>query len=98
MPIRPQKTRPPGRPKGSRSFDASIAKSFGAVMRSTRLAAGISQEHLAHTADIERSYIGRIERGQSQPTLHALLKIALALDCEVADLVAPVEVNWRSRG
>jgi transcriptional regulator with XRE-family HTH domain len=58
---------------------------------------GMSQEYLANIADIERSYLGRLERGGSQPTLLALLKLAKGLDCSVSDLVAQVEKAYRRR-
>lgn len=55
------------------------------------MAAGISQEALAHMADLERSYFGKIERGMSQPTLFAILKIAHALGCRAGALVQCAE-------
>jgi len=85
----------PGRPKGSTTFDEVAATAFGIKVRAVRTAAGIAQEQLAHAANMERSYLGRIERGQSQPTLNAILKIALALGCDAADLVSPTEQIWR---
>ncbi len=90
MSTRPQ-TPKPGRPLGSRSFDADVATAFGSVVRRSRLAAGVSQEALAHTADVERSYLGRIERGQSQPTLYVVLKVAAALGVQGGVLVSLVE-------
>lgn len=91
MSTRPRKVPARGRPPGARSFDARVAGCFGEVVRQARFAAGISQEDLAHLAQIERSYFGRIERGQSQPTLFVLLKIAAALGYEGATLVGLVE-------
>jgi transcriptional regulator with XRE-family HTH domain len=52
---------------------------------------GVSQEALAHAADVERSYLGRIERGESQPTLHVILKVARALGIAAGTLVGTVE-------
>lgn len=92
------KTAPkPGRPKGSRSFDEKVAKMLGAAARAQRLKNGMSQEQLADASDLERSYVGRLERGGSQPTLLALLKLAKGLNCEVSDLVAPAEKAFRRR-
>lgn len=81
----------PGRPKGATSLDPVIARMFGDVIRELRLAAGASQEDVAFSAQMERSYFGRIERGESQPTLLALLKIAAALSLEASQLVAILE-------
>lgn len=85
------KTPQRGRPPGALSFDASVAAAFGDVVKQQRLAAGISQEALAYSAQVERSYFGRIERGQSQPTLFVLLKVAAALGVEGSALVEEVE-------
>lgn len=101
MPVRAKKTPPRrGRPPGSRTFDASVAAAFGSIVRQTRLDAGVSQEALADLAQVERSYLGRLERGESQPTLYVLLKVAAALGCEGKALVGLVEeslsaVPWK---
>lgn len=91
MTIRQRISLPRGRPKGAISFDSEVAQAFGAVVRQARLAAEISQEALAHSSRLERSYLGRIERGQSQPTLLVILKVAAALGCDGAELVAATE-------
>lgn len=81
----------PGRPAGSRSFDPDSAAVFGDVVRAARAEAGLSQEALAAAAEIERSHFSRIERGLSQPTLFAVLKIAAALGVRAAQLVEKTE-------
>ena len=86
--------RPPpaqGRPKGAKSFDPISAEIFGEEVRRARIDAGISQEGLALAANVERSYLGRVERGQSQPTLFVVLKVAAALGLSASDLVLRVE-------
>lgn len=42
-------------------------------------------------AGVERSYFGRVERGQNQPTLYVILKVAAALGYEAGALVTLVE-------
>jgi transcriptional regulator with XRE-family HTH domain len=64
---------------------------FGEVLRARRKEAGLSQEKLALDVGLERTFISMMERGQRQPSLTTLLKIAPALGCEAADLVADVE-------
>jgi transcriptional regulator with XRE-family HTH domain len=96
MPIRPHRPRP-GRPRGSGSFDASVALAFGSVVRETRLASGLSQEDLANLAQLERAHLSRLERGKAQPTLFALLKVSSALGLEGAHLVRLVEDSLSSR-
>lgn len=77
-----------GRPFGSASFEPESARAFGAVLRHHRTAKGISQEALAHLASMERAHIGRIERGENQPSLSIVLKLALALGCDPGQLVS----------
>lgn len=52
---------------------------FGTALRSARLRAGLSQEELAHLADIDRSYLGAIERGEHNLALLNITKLANAL-------------------
>lgn len=80
-----------GRPPGARSFDAEVARVVGDVIRELRHAAGVLQEALALMANVERSYCGRIERGESQPTLYVILKVASALGMEGYLLVQRIE-------
>ena len=90
MPTRHRVQPSRGRPKGSASFHAASALAFGTAVREARLNAGIAQEALAHMADLERSYLGRIERGQSQPTLYVIFKVADALGYDVGQLLTIV--------
>ncbi|MCR5882278.1 helix-turn-helix domain-containing protein [Rhizobacter sp. J219] len=80
-----------GRPRGAGSFDSEVATVVGDVIRKNRLAAGISQETLADMANVGRSYCGSVERGESQPTLFVVLKMAAALEIEGHTLVRQVE-------
>lgn len=43
-------------------------------------------------ANVERSYCGRIERGESQPTLYVILKVSAALGMEGYLLVQRIEL------
>ena len=54
-------------------------------IRRLRVAKGISQDELALTAGIERSYVGHLERGIKNPTVVTLSKLADALECEVSE-------------
>ncbi|WP_209515721.1 helix-turn-helix transcriptional regulator [Sphingomonas sp. BE137] len=46
----------------------------------------MSQEGLAHEAGLDRSYVGRIERGEHNLTFAALVKLCRAMKCDVAAL------------
>lgn len=59
---------------------------FGEAVRQTRLAGGLTQEELADRARIDRSYIGGVERGERNPTLTIIEKIAEGLGVPVAAL------------
>jgi len=56
----------------------------------------MAQEELASLAEIERSHMGKIERGEHMPTLALILRIAAALNRSAADLIAATEKNLRS--
>ena len=52
---------------------------------------GVAQETLAGLAAIERSHMGKIERGEHMPTLALILRIAKALGCSAASLMEATE-------
>ncbi|WP_430295843.1 helix-turn-helix domain-containing protein [Pseudomonas aeruginosa] len=81
----------PGRPAGSTTFDAELAQAFGAAVRALRMERGIAQESLANLAGIERSHMGKVERGEHMPTLAIIFKIAGALECSTAALMTEAE-------
>lgn len=64
---------------------------YGLAIRDLRAERGISQEALAHAADLDRTYVSGIERGLRNPSLTNLLKIAAALDVKVSELAARAE-------
>lgn len=79
---------PRRRSTGATTYEADPAKALGAAVRALRMEHGIAQEDLANLAGIERSHLGKIERGTQMPTLALILKIARALGCSAADLMA----------
>ena len=80
-----------GRPPGATTFDAELAQAFGSTVRALRTERGIAQEMLANLAGIERSHLGKIERGEHMPTLAIIFKIAEALECSTAVLMTQTE-------
>ncbi len=56
-------------------------------LRKLRQARGISQEELAHRAEIDRTYISSLERSLYAASIDVLDKIAGVLDVEVSDLL-----------
>lgn len=61
---------------------------FGARVRQRRHALGLSQESLAEGTALHWSYLGQVERGQANLTLHNILKIAEVLGVDPGDLVS----------
>lgn len=59
---------------------------LGQRIRARRRELGLSQEGLAHTAGLDRSYVGRIERGEHNLTFVALVRLCRAMECDVAFL------------
>jgi transcriptional regulator with XRE-family HTH domain len=82
-----------GRPTGTTTFEVAPARAFGAAVRAARTEQGVAQETLAHLAGIERSHMGKIERGEHMPTLVLVLKIARALGCSSAELMTATEAK-----
>jgi transcriptional regulator with XRE-family HTH domain len=64
-----------------------IIHSFGRTVRQLREAQGWSQEALAEYADLNRSYVGEIERGQVIVSLVTVHKLAGALGVPPANLM-----------
>lgn len=62
-------------------------KRLGEAVRARRKAAGMSQEALADAAGIDRSHMGKIERGERNVTLLNVVKIAAALNGPPSDLL-----------
>lgn len=60
---------------------------FGKNVRAQRERRGYSQEELGERAQLHRTYIGMIERGEKNITLLNIEKVAKALGVSVGDLV-----------
>jgi transcriptional regulator with XRE-family HTH domain len=69
-----------------RRQDRSLV-ALGNAIREIRLSKDISQEKLALLAEVDRSYVGRIERGDNNVALLTLQRLADALDVTVAKLM-----------
>jgi len=65
----------------------SICLAFGNAVRQYRYLLGVSQEALAEKASIHRTYVGGIERGERNPTLTTIYRLASVLNVDAADLL-----------
>ncbi len=68
----------------ARSYKVNLE--LGKRVRRLRKKLDLSQEELAEKAGIHRTYMGKIERGESNPPLHTVSKIAKALKVTLSDL------------
>lgn len=66
---------------------SSATAEFGARVRARRNELGLSQEALAEKAEMHWTYIGQVERGQRNISLHNIIRIAVALDLDPGELV-----------
>jgi transcriptional regulator with XRE-family HTH domain len=70
---------------------SALVQQFGLTVRELRKQRGWSQEELAAQADINRSYLGEIERASAIPSFETIGKLAAALDKSPATLLARCE-------
>ena len=77
------------------SRNPALALAFGETVRSVRESAGVAQEALALIAEMDRSYLGRLELGEKQPSLDVVFRLAAALGVTPGDLVARIELRLR---
>lgn len=68
-----------------------LIHSFGTAVRHFRDQRGWSQELLAEKADLNRSYLGEVERGRVIPSLATAGKLASALGISLSGLLAHIE-------
>lgn len=61
-------------------------KAFGKHLRELRQSRGLSQEKMAEISGLHRTYYGGLERGERNPTLLTLHKIARPLNISVSEL------------
>jgi len=57
-------------------------------LRRIRTERGLSQEALALNANVDRSYVGRLERGEENPTIAILDRLAKVLGVAAGELLA----------
>ncbi|MGB3472272.1 MAG: helix-turn-helix transcriptional regulator [Erythrobacter sp.] len=65
---------------------------LGQRIRAKRKELGMSQEGLANEAGLDRSYVGRIERGEHNLTFVSLVRLCRAMRCDVAALTSGLPV------
>ncbi len=79
-------------PNYSRDRQDPILVAVGSAIRRIRLSKNISQEELAHLADVDRSYVGAVERGDNNVALLRLARLADALDIPISKLLKEADL------
>jgi transcriptional regulator with XRE-family HTH domain len=74
-------------PNPSKQRQSPELVALGAAIRRARLASGYSQEYLAHHAEVDRGYLGRVERGDNNAAFLTLVRIARALGVSASELI-----------
>ena len=72
-------------------------KAFGGALRAARNKMGLSQERFALQVGLDRTYVGGIERGERNPSLRNIWKLAEALGVSPSDLLIEAERFARKR-
>lgn len=88
----PKKSPSAQKTKRSTSFDPEVADAVGGVIRRFREASGLAQDVVPVVAQVDRSYYGKLERGERQPTISVLLRVAAALGTTAAELMGQAEL------
>ncbi|MDQ6525544.1 helix-turn-helix transcriptional regulator [Nocardioides sp. LHD-245] len=79
------------RPAGKPPLSSATAE-FGARVRQRRTELELSQEALADICELHWTYIGQVERGQRNISLHNIIRIAEALEVDPGQLVSGLAV------
>jgi transcriptional regulator with XRE-family HTH domain len=72
---------------------ASVNAIFGRTVRALRSAAGYSQEGFADAIHVHRTYMGTIERGEGNPTLDMIARMAHGLNLSLSQLFEALETG-----
>jgi transcriptional regulator with XRE-family HTH domain len=75
----------------------AFVEDFGVTVRQLREGKGWSQEELAERSDLNRSYVGEIERGRVIPSIVTAQKLATALGINMVGLLMRCEQLEQSR-
>jgi transcriptional regulator with XRE-family HTH domain len=75
----------------STHVQSSSHRAFGHAVRELRACRGLSQEALGYAAGLHRNYVGAIERGELNPTIRTVLRLAVGLRIRPSWLVQLAE-------
>ena len=68
-----------------------VRQAFGIVLKKNRINKNMTQEQLAFNSDLDRTYIGLLERSKRQPTIETIFKISQVLEIKPHELIKEIE-------
>jgi transcriptional regulator with XRE-family HTH domain len=68
----------------------SLKEAFGWELREARRALDLSQEELAFSVDLHRTYISLLERGMKSPTLDIIFRLCKVLQVNPGDFISRI--------
>ena len=71
--------------------DVGLERLFGRILRELRTEHGLSQEKLGFESNYHRTYISQLERGQKNPSLKAIFRLAEALGITPSEMIRRIE-------
>ena len=74
-----------------RTARTDLFAAFGQAVREARVGLGLSQEQLAELAQVHRTYVGDVERGERNVSLRNIERLATALGLTMASLMASTD-------
>ena len=77
-------------------MEKNLKKEFGKHLKSLRISRNLSQAELAFKGEFDRNYIGMLERGERNPSLKNLKRLAVALEITLPELLN-FETNDKSK-
>ncbi len=75
--------------------DLDIKQRFGKAVRRRRRELDLSQEELAERAELHRTYLSGLERGEGNPSLEIIEKLVSALDISITEFFSRYNIESR---
>ncbi len=75
--------------------DPYLLKAFAAEIKARRGALGLNQEQLARICPLNRTFIAKLELGQTSPSLTTLFRLAVGLEVDPEDLIVSTKKRYR---
>ena len=69
---------------------------FGSRLKSLRSERGMSQETLADSCELDRTYISGLERGVRNPSLICIVRVAMGLNIGAEELIKGIDSDYEN--